>query len=429
MSRPRYRGAEVPGGAGGYNPRRMSLARRIAWRYLRRPTDALVSAVGLVSILGLVIGVMALVISMALMTGYRRDLQQKLLGGNAEIFVYPVGAPIYEPARLTALLNQIPGVANASPVLYQHAVVTTEKNTTGSEVMVKGIDPARGRHSPMLAKVIGPSRRFATNEGEPGVAVGKYMAAKLGVSAGDAVSLTVPSVDEHGLMPRTATFVVTNVFATGFYEFDARWMFADLGETQRLVGTQSAANLVEVKLKPEADIDAAMAEIVRRTNRRYAVSDWREMNRQLFSILRMQQIVLFIVIGLIVFVSTFNIVSTLIMTVQEKRREIGILRSMGAESKTVRRVFLWYGTMVGVAGTLLGVFLGMLVCWVLTRFELISFPPEIAEVYFVSSIPFINRAEDIAVIALFSIAVSFFATILPSMRASRLNPVEALRYE
>lgn len=407
----------------------MNLSRAIAWRYLRRPTDALISAVGVVSVLGLIIGVMALVISMALMTGYRDDLQQKLLGGNAEVFVYPVGGPMRNPQRVVDLLSGVPGIAEASPVLYHHAVVTTETNRTGSEAMMKGIEPQRSHGTPMIRKIVGPSQLFETKAGEPGIAVGKYLAAKLGVQAGDAMSVTVPAVDEQGLMPRTATFIVTNVFSTGFYEFDARWLFLDLRETQRLLGVENTANLVEVKLRPGANIDEVIREVETRTNRRYAVSDWREMNRPLFSMLRIQQIVLFIVIGLIVFVSTFNIVSTLIMTVHEKRKEIGILTSMGAEARTVRRIFIWYGTMVGLAGTAAGVIIGSVICWIITRFELVSFPPEIAEVYFVSSIPFVTRPIDLAIIAAFSICVSFAATIIPSMRAARLNPVEALRYE
>jgi lipoprotein-releasing system permease protein len=281
----------------------------------------------------------------------------------------------------------------------------------------------------MLGRIVGPRGTFETAEGDRGVAVGTYLAAKLGVKQGDAMSVTVAASDDEGFLPRTATFIVTNVFATGFHEFDARWLFVDLGEAQELVGAGSAANLIEVKLQPGANIDTVVEEIERRTDRRFAVSDWREMNRQLFSMLQIQQLVLFIVIGLIVFVSTFNIVSTLIMTVHEKRREIGILTSMGAEPRMVRRVFIWYGTIVGIAGTALGVGLGSLVCWIMTRYELLEFPPEIAEVYFVSSIPFVTRPSDLAIISVFSIAVSFAATIVPSMRAARLNPVEALRYE
>ena len=407
----------------------MNLPWEIAWRYLKRPTDALVSAVGFVSIFGLVIGVMALVISMALMTGYRSDLQRKLLAGNAEVFVYSVGGPIADTSKLLEIVRTTPGVDEAAPVLFQHALVTTERNTTGTEVMVKGIEASRSKTSPMLAKVIGDRGKFDTDEGESGVAVGKYLATRLGVKPGTSISITVPTENSGSFMPRSASFVVTNVFDTGFYEYDARWLFIDLRDAERLLDMPGSANLVEVKLKRDASLDAVTPAIETRTDHRYAVSDWRDMNRQLFSMLKIQQLVLFIVIGLIVFVSTFNIVSTLIMTVHEKRKEIGILTSMGADRRMIRRIFLWYGSMVGFAGTATGVLLGVIICWVITRFKIVSFPPEIAEVYFVSSIPFITRGIDLVVISAFSIVVSFLATIIPSMRAARLNPVEALRHE
>lgn len=405
----------------------MSLTFNIAWRYLRRPTDRLVSAVGIVSILGLVIGVMALVISMALMTGYRRDLQAKLLGGNAEIFVYATDGAIDDPPQTIRTIEEIDGVDAAAPVMFQYSLVTSEEHAGGEQVMLKGVDPSRRRTSPMLSKIIGPGEPFRTSDGSPGVALGRHLAEKLRVERGSAITITVPAEGDGSLLPRSGVYVVTNIYETGFFEFDARWIFLSLGDVQELMEAPGRSNLIEVKLEPETNLQSVVRAIETRTERRYAVTDWREMNKQLFSLLAIQQLVLFIVIGLIVFVSTFNIVSTLIMTVHEKRKEIGILMTMGADGRFIRRVFIWYGTLVGVIGTAIGIILGVTTCFVITHYELISFGPEIAQVYFVSSIPFVTRGVDLLVIAAFASLISYLATLIPSLRSARLNVVEALR--
>jgi lipoprotein-releasing system permease protein len=406
----------------------VNLPLQIAWRYLRRPTDKLVSAVGLVSVLGLVIGVMALVISMALMTGYREDLQSKLLAGNAEIFVYAIDGTIEDTPELAASIGGVDGVENASPVVFQQALITSENHATGEQVMLKGIDPGRVTESQMLARIGGPGR-FLGPDGVPGVTIGKWLAQKLGAETGSAVTVTVPTEEAGSFLPRSETYAVTGVYETGFFEFDSRWIFMPATSAQELLATEGRSNLIEVKLTSPSRMDKVISAIRAMVGTRYAVADWREMNRQLFSLLKVQQLVLFIVIGLIVFVSTFNIVSTLIMTVHEKRKEIGILLSMGGDRSLVRKIFVYYGTLVGIVGTLTGILIGVVTNWIITRYELISFGPEIAEVYFVNSIPFVTRWGDVGLIALFAVAVSFLATLIPSARAARIAPADAVRYE
>ncbi len=406
----------------------MSLPLTLAWRYLRRPTDRIVSAGGLVSFIGLVIGVMALVISMALMTGYRQDLERKILGGNAELILFPVTGLIDHPNEQVRTIEALPIVVSATPSIFQQALVTSDKHTRGEQVMLKGI----GTPHPdalIVRKIIGEAGTFATAEGPTGIAVGKYLADKLDIHRGEILTVTVPSEESGSFLPRTRRFVVTSVFSTGFFEFDARWAFIDLETAQSLLSIENAANVLEVDIDDDVPLEEARATIESTMGEHFGVSDWREANRQLFGMLEIQQLALFIVIGLIVLVSTFNIVSTLIMTIQEKRKEIGILTSMGADRKFVRQVFVWYGTLVGVLGTAAGISIGVVVCWIITRFELVSFGPEIAEVYFVSSIPFITRPTDLAVIAAFSLTISWLATLIPSVRAARLDPADALRYE
>lgn len=406
----------------------MNLPAVIAWRYLRRPTDKLISAVGAVSIFGLVIGVMALVISMALMTGYRRDLQAKLLGGNAEIYVYAPRGTFADLDRALKSIREVDGVKSAAPVLFQQGLVATEALPTGEQVMVKGIDRSSlTSDATLLRKIVGDSGSLHEPDGEAIAAVGTHLASRIGAAQGQSITVTLPADESGSLAPRSATFRIGRIFKTGYFDFDAHWVFLDIDEVRSLTATQSA-NLIEVWTAPATDLDQLRSAIDEATGKSFSVTDWRSMNRQLFSMLELQQLVLFIVIGLIVFVSTFNIVSTLITTVHEKRKEIGMLTAMGATSSIVRRIFIFYGTLVGVAGTSIGIALGVIICRVITRYELVSFGPEIAEVYFVSSIPFINRAVDLIAIAAFTSTVSFLATIVPSLRAARLQPADALRH-
>jgi len=400
----------------------------IAWRYVRRPTDRLVSAAGLTSLLGLVIGVMALVIAMALMTGYRLDLERKLLGGNAEIFLYPVRGEIDDLPSVLTRVRAVEGVAEASPVIFQHGLISSESVPSGEQITLKGIEPSRTKHSAVLRRILGTHDGFA-RDGEPGVAVGESLAKRLQLEEGSPVTITVPSRSSGTFLPRAATFVVSSVYRTGFHQFDSAWIFLDIEDARALTNMGETANLVEFHLVPAADLEGVATAVARVTSNEFAVVTWKDMNQQLFSLLKLQQFALFIVLGLIVFVSMFNIVSTLVMTVHEKRQEIGILGSMGATPGFVRRVFVSYGMIVGFAGTLTGLLFGSLICWILTRYELVSFGPEIAEVYFVSSIPFVTKPFDLGVIAAFTMTISLLAILVPSFRASRLTPIDALRHE
>jgi lipoprotein-releasing system permease protein len=398
----------------------------IAWRYFRRPTDRLISAAGLASLLGLVIGVLSLVVSMALMTGYRLDLEEKLRAGNSEIFLYSFTGPIENLDSTLGSVRATPGVAAASPVIFHQALVASELSPGGEQVMLKGVDPGRAAHSSMLSRIVGPG---FSHDGAEGVALGHHLAKRLRVKPGDALTVTVATRRGDGIMPRARSFVVASVYETGFHEFDASWCFLDIDDARALFDMQGSANLVEIDLVAGADLDATAATVAATTGEKFAVTTWKQMNGQLFSLLKMQQFILFIVLGLIVFVSTFNIVSTLVMTAHEKRQEIGILASMGAPQSLIRRIFIWYGLLVGIGGTAIGIGIGVVACRILTKYELISFGPEIAQVYFVSSIPFVTRPLDLALIAAFTVTVSLLASLIPSARAARLRPVEALRHE
>ncbi len=271
----------------------------------------------------------------------------------------------------------------------------------------------------------------ATADAPASVAIGSELARKLDVRAGEEIILAVPDnqYSERRFAPRTGRFRVGRIFHTNFAEYDSEWIFIEREELRKLARMAGGANVIEVRLDSLRDTEGAARAIGAAAGNGYSVSDWRSMNGGLFAALAIQQTTLFLVIGLIVAVSTFNIVATLVMTVQEKKRDIGILTTLGAEPGFFSRVFLWLGALLGGTGVAAGVAFGALICWAATRFRLLSFPVGVAEIYFVSFIPFLLRLRDIAAIVAFAAIAILAASWVPARRASRLDVADALRYE
>jgi lipoprotein-releasing system permease protein len=412
-----------------------SLPLEVALAYLRARSSRLVSSVSLLSIAGIGLGVAALVVAMGLLSGYQREIRENLIGANAEVVLFPLSLDAEaDPASAARRVEKLPRVRATSRVIYQSGLASSESNPDGADVVLKGIDPASERTVSKLDAYLPGAEELLTRgsaDSPPGAALGAELARVLDVREGDKVLLSVPdnTAGASALVARSAPFRVTRVFRTNFYESDSELVFLDREVLRGLARMAGEANVIEIKLDTIRDTESAARAIGDAAGREFSVTDWRSLNTGLFSALRIQQITLFFVIGLIVAVSTFNIVATLVMTVQEKKRDIGILTALGAEPRFFPRVFLLLGGLLGGAGVVTGAAFGALVCWLMTSFRLLRFPPGVAEIYFVSYIPFLVRPLDLAAIVAFAGAVILAASWVPARRAGRVNIAEALRYE
>jgi lipoprotein-releasing system permease protein len=410
----------------------------IALRYLRsRRKSRFISLITWISVGGIALGVAALLTVIAVMTGFEEDLRDKILSTNAHIVVLS-----HDPAGITDIdgalgaIDDATGVIGSSPFILSQVMLTTPRGVSG--VVLHGIDPARIdrvaelSHNLVEGSVAALAESPAMIDGDqlrPGILIGRELARTIGAYLGDDVSMVSPMGDPSpmgGVIPKIRVFRVAGIFETGMYEYDNTLAYVSLEAAQDFLHMGPAITGIAVKTTDFFRAGEIAADLQHRLGFPYWTRDWIDMNRNLFSALKLEKITMFLILTLIVLVAAFNIVSGLIMTVMEKGREIAILRSMGATRRFVRRIFLWQGLIIGLTGTVVGLAIGVVLCTVLDRWHFIELP---GDVYYFTTLPVEIRWGDFGLVTVAAVALSFLATLFPSWQAARLDPVEALRYE
>ena len=403
----------------------------VALRYLKaKRRQAAISIITVISVIGVMAGVCALVIALAINNGFREELESRLLGATSNINLLRTqsdGIRNYE--QVSERLAHLPHVVATAPSMYGEVMVSSHSRAAGA--LLKGVDPAREVKVGELLKRVREGSLSGLSQTFPNadpIVIGKEMAKSLGVFVGDSITVTSPQgyLTPSGVVPKFRHFRVVGVFDSGFYDFDATWAFTNLDAAQRLFDLADIASVIEFKID-NIYLAPQVAESIRSAaGPGFDTTTWMEQNHSLFSALRLERLVTILTIGLIVVVAALNIFIALVMMVMEKNRDIAVLMSMGARQRQVWAVFTLHGVAIGGLGTLLGLMLGYGASWLLDTFKLI---PLQADVYALSSVPFHARPLDGLWIALAALTISFLATLYPSLAAARLSPVEILRYE
>jgi lipoprotein-releasing system permease protein len=393
----------------------------LAWRYLRGQRSRLLQRTALAALASIALGVTAMVIAMALMSGYREDLESKLISGNAAVLAYPLGPQAAAGRELVARLERLPGVTAVAEVAYGQGTLVSSSRSDGEAVTLRGVNGPDA--------LAGPAPRLAPSpDGVYGAVLGEELARRLEAEEGDLLRLVALGFTEGRPRFRYQSVRVTGTYRTGFAEFDRNWMVLSRDLVTRLSGG-AGSTLFEIAVEDPHQAPAIAAAVERVVGADYLVTDWQRLNHELFSALRLQQLLLFFLLGLIVLVSTFNVASTLMVLVRERLRDVGALAALGMSRRRLATAFLAYGGSLGLVGTTIGVVLGTGVSWVLDAFEVIRFDPEVAEIYFLSAVPFRTEASDLLAIVGFSLLFTLLSCLLPALRVVRVRAAEALRYE
>ena len=402
----------------------------VARRYLRSPhRPAVLRLVTLLAVAGVAAGVGTLVIALAMNTGFRQTIRDRLLGVTADVNLTRPGADGLRDYRaLAEELRATPGVRAAAPAIYQTVLLSAGGRARG--IVLKGIDPELERRSnEALRRVVAGAADFAADaDGMDAILLGRILGQELKIGAGDYVTLTSPQgrLTPYGMVPRSRRFRVAGIFDSGFYDYDANWGFITLGAGQGLAGTGDLVNVIEFRIE-QSDRAAELAGVLaRKAGPGYSATTWMDENRALFRALRLEKLVTAIFIGLITFVAGLNILVVLAMTVSDKARDIAVLMAMGARREQVRNIFILQGLAVGALGTCAGLVAGYGIAWAADSYRLIPLDPQ---VYAVPFVPFHPNGLDGAWIAAAALAISVAATFVPARSAARILPVEILRYE
>ena len=396
----------------------------------------------MISMVGVMIGVMTLNIVLAVMTGFEEDLRDRILGFNPHVVISSLQGFVDGYAEVVDTVSQVPEVVAVAPFVYGQVMVSAGQSVSGS--LVRGVDPSlasavvdiEAHLSFGAVGQLGQKQEltFQTEETVQtvqlsGVLVGHELARQLGVFVGDPINIISPlstTPGPLGVVPRVKRFVIVGVFDAGMFEYDSALIYMSLADAQQFFTLGEQVTGVEVKIRDVYQAQAVARELESVLGFPYTTRDWTEVNSNIFAALKLEKVVYFIVLLLIVLVAAFNIIATLIMVVMEKRKDIAVLKSMGATGNAISRVFIYKGLLIGVVGTLMGTLLGWVGCWLLDRYEFIELPKD---VFYVSTLPVKIYAENFFIVGAASVIICLLATIYPARQAARLAPVEVIRYE